>query len=55
MPIAVTGTLLLQSILVKTLNETGVTIKDATLPSLQNLSWESAPVSISGQEKVCAN
>jgi hypothetical protein len=45
----------LQSIPVTILNEAGVTIKDATLPSFQDLSWQSATVTISAQEKVCAN
>lgn len=45
----------LQSIAVTTLNETGVTIKDATLPTFQDLSWQSATVTISAQEQVCVD
>jgi hypothetical protein len=45
----------LQSIPVTTLNETGITIKDALLPSFQDLSWQSATAPISAQEQVCVN
>jgi hypothetical protein len=49
------GNLVLQPVTVTVLDETGVTVQNITLPTLQTLSWQSATVATTAVETACSN